>query len=139
MLKNQANGDCVFLRDGRQCTVYGARPLQCSSYPWWPELMDDGEGRSLHAPRPAQQHGLLRLLHRSQRHRRRLGERCQSVLHAPLVRQALGPLPFPMVWHQLGALRWFCADSAPEHSTPPPSRPLRSLLDCRGTGCVRGD
>lgn len=48
MLKNQANGDCVFLRDGKQCTVYGARPLQCSTYPWWPELMDDGEGR-MHA------------------------------------------------------------------------------------------
>lgn len=42
MLKSQANGDCVFLKDGRQCTVYGARPLQCSTYPWWPELMDDG-------------------------------------------------------------------------------------------------
>ncbi len=42
MLKSQANGDCVFLKDGRQCTVYSARPLQCSTYPWWPELMDDG-------------------------------------------------------------------------------------------------
>lgn len=51
MLKNQANGDCVFLRDGKQCTVYGARPLQCSTYPWWPELMDDAswvaEGRAV--------------------------------------------------------------------------------------------
>ena len=42
MLKTQANGDCVFLRDGTQCAVYGARPLQCSTYPWWPELMDPG-------------------------------------------------------------------------------------------------
>ena len=28
MLKNQANGDCVFLRSGTQCSIYGARPLQ---------------------------------------------------------------------------------------------------------------
>lgn len=28
ILKTRANGDCVFLRDGTQCSVYGARPLQ---------------------------------------------------------------------------------------------------------------
>jgi len=40
--------DCIFLQ-GNKCTVYGARPLQCSTYPWWPELMPDiaweSEGR----------------------------------------------------------------------------------------------
>lgn len=30
--------DCVFLRD-KLCTIYAARPVQCSTYPWWPELM----------------------------------------------------------------------------------------------------
>ena len=38
----QPSGDCIFLREGRHCSIYGARPLQCSSYPWWPELMDPG-------------------------------------------------------------------------------------------------
>lgn len=41
MLKVQPNGDCIFLKNGTQCGVYGYRPMQCSTYPWWPELMDD--------------------------------------------------------------------------------------------------
>jgi Fe-S-cluster containining protein len=32
--------DCIFLEGGTACRVYDARPLQCSTYPWWPELMD---------------------------------------------------------------------------------------------------
>jgi Fe-S-cluster containining protein len=28
------NGDCVFLKD-RKCTVYGARPRQCRTWPFW--------------------------------------------------------------------------------------------------------
>jgi Fe-S-cluster containining protein len=31
--------DCIFL-EGKQCTVHAAKPLQCSTYPWWPELME---------------------------------------------------------------------------------------------------
>ena len=30
---------CVFLNEDRSCGVYHVRPLQCSTYPWWPELM----------------------------------------------------------------------------------------------------
>jgi hypothetical protein len=26
-------------RAGKQCTIYEARPLQCSTYPWWPKLL----------------------------------------------------------------------------------------------------
>ena len=36
-----ASGDddrCIFLDDAGQCRVYSARPLQCKSYPFWPEL-----------------------------------------------------------------------------------------------------
>lgn len=36
-LKNPAN-DCLFL-DGARCTVYGARPSQCRTFPFWPENM----------------------------------------------------------------------------------------------------
>lgn len=32
----------VFLQGGTKCSIYGARPMQCSTYPWWPELMDPG-------------------------------------------------------------------------------------------------
>jgi len=28
--------DCVFLKD-KKCQVYGARPTQCRTYPWWSE------------------------------------------------------------------------------------------------------
>ncbi len=33
------NGEaCVFLKD-RKCTVYEARPMQCRTWPFWPETM----------------------------------------------------------------------------------------------------
>lgn len=31
-------GDCIFLKDKR-CQVYEQRPLQCRTFPWWPELI----------------------------------------------------------------------------------------------------
>ena len=35
-LKEWANGDCVFFDSAsRRCTVYGARPRQCRSWPFW--------------------------------------------------------------------------------------------------------
>jgi Fe-S-cluster containining protein len=34
--------DCIFLRDGL-CTVHDAKPLQCATYPWWPDLMSQSE------------------------------------------------------------------------------------------------
>ena len=43
MLRVQpGSGDCAFLKGGTQCGIYPVRPLQCSTYPWWPELMDPG-------------------------------------------------------------------------------------------------
>ena len=32
-LKEKKNFDCIFWNNG--CTVYGARPVQCSTYPFW--------------------------------------------------------------------------------------------------------
>ena len=42
-LREQANKDCIFWRDGA-CSVYGARPLQCRSYPFWQHQLLDEEG-----------------------------------------------------------------------------------------------
>jgi Fe-S-cluster containining protein len=30
---------CVFLDDTGRCSIYAARPLQCRTYPFWPELV----------------------------------------------------------------------------------------------------
>lgn len=36
------NYDCVFL-DGKKCTVYQARPLQCRTFPFWPGSVQSPE------------------------------------------------------------------------------------------------
>ena len=34
------NDQCIFLDDdGKKCTIYEARPVQCKTYPWWPSLL----------------------------------------------------------------------------------------------------
>ena len=30
---------CIFLDDGGRCRIYSVRPLQCRTYPFWPELV----------------------------------------------------------------------------------------------------
>ncbi len=37
--RNGDNYDCAFL-DGKRCTIYGVRPTQCRTYPWWPQNID---------------------------------------------------------------------------------------------------
>lgn len=34
-----ANGRCTFLAGDNRCRIYAARPRQCRTYPFWPELM----------------------------------------------------------------------------------------------------
>lgn len=34
--------DCVFLK-GKRCEVYGARPKQCRTFPWWRENLESKE------------------------------------------------------------------------------------------------
>ncbi len=36
-LLEHPNFDCVFLKESR-CTLYEARPKQCKTYPFWPEI-----------------------------------------------------------------------------------------------------
>jgi Fe-S-cluster containining protein len=32
--------DCQFLKDKNRCSVYEARPTQCRTWPFWPEMMN---------------------------------------------------------------------------------------------------
>lgn len=41
-LKERGNGDCVMLEDGR-CTVYAAKPTQCSTFPFWEGVLETKE------------------------------------------------------------------------------------------------
>ena len=34
------NPDCSFLKNGKQCGIYEARPTQCRTWPFWPEVMN---------------------------------------------------------------------------------------------------
>lgn len=37
-LKEHGNGDCVMLEQGR-CTVYGSKPVRCTTYPFWDPVL----------------------------------------------------------------------------------------------------
>ena len=34
------DGRCIFLGKDNGCTVYAARPVQCRTYPFWPEVVN---------------------------------------------------------------------------------------------------
>ena len=36
--ERKKNPDCIFL-DGKSCGAYAARPTQCRTWPFWPEIM----------------------------------------------------------------------------------------------------
>jgi len=36
LVETRQNYDCVFLKN-KKCQVYGARPTQCRTFPWWPQ------------------------------------------------------------------------------------------------------
>jgi uncharacterized protein len=40
-LTEHPNKDCIFWEEGRGCQVYEARPDQCRTFPFWPELLAD--------------------------------------------------------------------------------------------------
>lgn len=35
------DGSCVFLDRQGHCRIYAVRPVQCQTYPYWPELLSD--------------------------------------------------------------------------------------------------
>lgn len=44
-LLDAPGGRCIFLKDGREtaCSIYAARPQQCRTWPFWPELLRSPE------------------------------------------------------------------------------------------------
>ena len=38
-LRERANFDCIFYRQGEGCQIYEARPLQCRTYPFWGRIL----------------------------------------------------------------------------------------------------
>lgn len=42
-LRERENGDCTMLDDQGRCTVYQAKPVRCSTFPFWPELLESPE------------------------------------------------------------------------------------------------
>lgn len=42
LLEHPRTYDCVFLKD-RKCQVYGERPRQCRTFPWWPEHLQSAK------------------------------------------------------------------------------------------------
>ncbi len=39
LIERKDNPDCLFLKN-KQCSVYEARPTQCRTWPFWPEVMN---------------------------------------------------------------------------------------------------
>ena len=39
LIERKDQPDCMFLKN-KACTVYEARPMQCRTWPFWPEVMD---------------------------------------------------------------------------------------------------
>lgn len=46
-LKDREN-TCIFLNEKRQCEIYPVRPLQCRTFPFWPENLNPRTWKSLH-------------------------------------------------------------------------------------------
>jgi uncharacterized protein len=58
-LKNQISDDpkindrCIFLgADGKECSIYSSRPIQCRTYPFWPRLLSSPEEWNKEAVQP---------------------------------------------------------------------------------------
>ncbi|KAJ1430089.1 hypothetical protein B484DRAFT_396069 [Ochromonadaceae sp. CCMP2298] len=51
---------CVFLDDdGKRCTVYNARPIQCRTYPWWPNMIANADAWAVEAVLPEEGSAVL--------------------------------------------------------------------------------
>jgi len=42
-LIEKPGGDCIFWEKSKGCTVYAARPIQCQTWPFWPENLESAD------------------------------------------------------------------------------------------------
>ena len=42
-LVDQPGGDCIFLTEGKRCSINEAKPRQCLTFPFWPRLIASAE------------------------------------------------------------------------------------------------
>lgn len=42
-LRDGRGGDCILLGEDGRCRVYGERPAQCRTFPWWQEVVESPE------------------------------------------------------------------------------------------------
>jgi uncharacterized protein len=40
VINNRGGGRCLFLTQDNRCGIYAVRPLQCRTYPFWPEVVE---------------------------------------------------------------------------------------------------
>lgn len=45
-LRERHNGRCIMNGDDGRCKIYICRPLECQTWPFWPELLDSPEAWS---------------------------------------------------------------------------------------------
>ena len=43
LLDDFRSKDCIFLKDKKFCSVYEARPIQCRTFPWWPQNLKSAQ------------------------------------------------------------------------------------------------
>jgi Fe-S-cluster containining protein len=48
-LRERQDGSCVFYDSRAGCTVYGARPLQCRTYPFWQRNLESSRSWAIEA------------------------------------------------------------------------------------------
>ena len=42
-LREKANGDCIFFKNGSECSIYDHRPKQCRTWPFWQSMVQSPE------------------------------------------------------------------------------------------------
>lgn len=42
LVEHSKTYDCIFLKDNK-CEIYSARPIQCRTFPWWPQQLRSKE------------------------------------------------------------------------------------------------
>jgi Fe-S-cluster containining protein len=43
-LKERSNGDCILFAEKVGCRAYSSRPIQCRTFPFWPEYVNTPAG-----------------------------------------------------------------------------------------------